>query len=81
MQLVGGLAGGCFRILHLSWFFPQQSLQFSPGLINDGCRELAGRLLPFLGQLFHPHIQQGNIFFKPAQRSPHLGNPEVMSHD
>src|ERR1700690_807421 len=75
---IRGLAGHVARIVNVARLLPQQSFQLSARLINDRRGKLARRLLPLLRQLSHPHIEQRDIFFKPAQRSLHLGDAEVV---
>src|SRR5215469_17758332 len=36
----------------------QQSLQFSAGLVDHRGRELPRGFLPFLGEIFHPHVEE-----------------------
>src|ERR1039458_9556898 len=49
-------------------------MQFGAGLADDGCGELAGGALAFSRQIFHAHVQQRDIFLKPAQGFLYTGD-------
>jgi len=80
-RLVRGLGGhraGITRVLRL---LLQQSFQLRTRLIDYRRGKPARRVLPLLRQIFDAHIEQGDILFKPAQRSLHFGNAKIVGHD
>src|SRR4029077_89836 len=51
-----------------------QTVQFGASPADKRCGKLPGRLLAFSRQILHSHVQQRDVFLKPAQGFLHAGD-------
>jgi hypothetical protein len=78
LLLICWFAGGLAGMVIIIRLLLKKFLEFSAGLTDQGGGKAAGGFLALSGQIFHSHIEQGNIFLEPAQSFLYPRNAEIV---